>query len=62
MLNTVADYEEYLRLLLDAIVAGRIEARQARELTPEQHAEYKAKLVADEKAEIERGKAIDGAN
>lgn len=57
-MSSPSDFLEYTNALLDAILAGRITAREAREMTPEQHAEYKAKLIGEEQAELERAQAL----
>lgn len=48
---------DYLTLVLRAIADGRVEARTLLDMTPEQREEYKQRLIAEERAEIERGLA-----
>jgi hypothetical protein len=49
----------YITMLLDAIVKGRITAKDARDMTPEQHEQFKQQLIAEEKAAIQHGKDLD---
>lgn len=58
---TAVDWIQYINLLMEAVAAGRAEARNLKDMTEEQHAEYKAKLVAESEAEIERGKRLQGS-
>jgi hypothetical protein len=55
MPNSIPDTIDFLTALMNAIIEGRIEAKTFRDMTPEQREEYKAKLVAEEKGEIEKG-------
>lgn len=57
-MSNPANYLEYVQALLDAIIAGRITAKEAREMTPEQHAEYKTRLLAAEQSELDRAKRL----
>lgn len=55
MSDKISDTIDFLTALMNAIIEGRIEARTFRDMTPEQRDEYKAKLIAEEKSEIEKG-------
>lgn len=55
---SVADWIQYINLLMEAVSSGRAEAKDLKDMTEEQHAEYKARLVAESNAEIERGKNL----
>lgn len=57
-MSKITDTTDYLILILQAIVDNRKTAKEVLEMTPEQREEWKAKLVAEEKAEIERGKEL----
>lgn len=56
---SAVEWINYIRQLMDAVISGRIEARDVRDMTDEAHAAYKAKLKAEADAEVERGKALD---
>lgn len=51
---------DYLTALMNAIIEGRITAKDFRDMTPDQRSEYKAKLVSEEKDEIKKGKDRHG--
>jgi hypothetical protein len=53
--NSIANTIDYVTAVVNAIIAGRIEAKEFQGMTPEQKTEYIEKLVTEEKAEIEKG-------
>ncbi len=56
--NIIGDTSDYLVLILTAIRDNRTSAKDLLELSPEGREEFKQKLIAEEKAEIERGKNL----
>jgi len=57
-MSDITNAADYLRRIIQAIADGRIEARSVLDMTAEQIDEYHARLVDEEKAEIERGKKM----
>jgi len=57
-MSEITNAIDFVRRLIEAINAGRVEARTLKEMTDEQLADYHARLVDEERAEIERGKAL----
>ena len=45
-------WAQYLELVLNAIIEGRIEAKTLKDMTPEQKEEYLSRLWAEEKDAI----------
>lgn len=55
MPNNNTDWDDYLVTILNAIASGRHEIKTVLDMTPEQRAEWKDRLVAEEKDEIKKG-------
>jgi hypothetical protein len=51
------EWDAYLIAILDAVVSGRIEAKTLRDMTPEQRAAYRERLLGEEKNAIAEGLA-----
>jgi hypothetical protein len=57
-MSKITDTTDYLVLILTAIRENRTTAKELLELSPEGREEYKQKLIAEEKTEIERGNKL----
>lgn len=55
MPNPITNTIDYITLIVQAIANNRFEAKDWIDMTPEQRDQWKEKLVAEEKAEIDRG-------
>lgn len=53
--NPIAGAIDHVRMMVDAIVEGRIEARTIKDMTDEQLVDYIARLQGEARDEVEAG-------
>lgn len=58
MPDPVTGYINHIRLLVEAITSGRVEARTIKDMTDDQLTDYVARLRDEARAEVDRGKAM----
>jgi uncharacterized protein YktB (UPF0637 family) len=58
MPDLIAGTIQHIRLIVDAIASGRVEARTVKEMTDEQLGEYVARLRDEARAEVTAGYAL----
>lgn len=56
--SDVLGWIEHVRLLIEAVSSGRVEARTVKDMTDEQLEEYVAKLRDELADEVEKGKKL----
>jgi hypothetical protein len=59
MPDDVIGYIDYIRLLIEAINSGRIEAKTIAGMSDEQISDYLKRLQTETAAEVERGREVD---
>lgn len=58
MSDAITGYINHIRLLVEAITSGRVEARTIKDMTDDQLTDYISRLRDEARAEVERGNAM----